>query len=304
MFIEISQLKEAGFKRSQVARRLNLDWRTVNKYWNMVPDEFARVTNESGRRKRKLGKYGDVILTWPRKHPDIPAAQVEDWLKKRYHDNSIKERTVRSYVAYLRDKHQIPKQTAGPRQYQAVEDPPMGHQMQLDFGEKKIPTKSGGHKRLYALGAVLSHSRQKYVEWSETPIKTEDLITLLQNCFVYYGGIPHEIVIDQDKLMVVSENYGEIIYTQLFEEFRRKMGFEMVVCRGSDPESKGRVEAVIKYVKHGFAANRTFTDITSWNQASLDWLERTANAKVHGTTKKIPAEVFALEKQYLKRGCP
>ncbi|QNO13369.1 hypothetical protein HYG86_00570 [Alkalicella caledoniensis] len=53
-------------------------------------------------------------------------------------------------------------------------------------------------------------------------------------------------------------------------------------------------------MKYNFAANRLFTDIRTFNQECWDWLERTANAKVHGTTKKVPAEVFALEKQHLQ----
>jgi transposase len=300
MFIEINQLKEAGFSRIKVAEQLRLNRKTVAKYWDMEPHEFSRALNQAGNRKRKLDKYEKTIVEWLKKFPDMTAAQVEDWLRERFNDYSIKERTVRSYVAHLRDKHGIPKQTENNRQYQAVEDPPMGDQMQLDFGETKVLTETQNHKKLYALGCVLSHSRHKYGEWSETPLKTSDFIAMLLNCFNFYGGIPREIVIDQDKLMVVSENYGEIIYTQQFEQFRRKMGFKLFVCRGSDPESKGRVEAVVKYIKYGFAANRTFTDISTWNRSCLDWLDRTANRKVHGTTKKVPAEVFALEKQYLR----
>ncbi len=300
MFIGIQQLKEAGFNRTQVARRLKLDWKTVNKYWTMGPDDFADAINQAGHRTRKLDKYEDFIVKWLREHPDMSAAQVEDWLKEQHNAYEIKERTVRSYVAHLRDKHGIPKQTSDPRQYEAVPDPPMGHQLQLDFGEKRIQTESGGWKKLYAFGSVLSNSRQKYGEWSETALTTSSLIGMLANCFSFYGGVPREIVIDQDTLMVVSENYGEILYTHQFEQFRKKMGFELWVCRPSDPESKGRIEAVVKYMKYGYAANRTFTDISAWNQSCLDWLDRTANQKVHGTTKKIPAEVFALEKQYLK----
>ena len=300
MFVEVHQLKEAGFKRAEVARRLNLNWKTVNKYWTMEPDGFAEATNKASNRTRKLDKYEDDIIKWLKKFPDMTAAQVEDWLKEHYDDTEIKGRTVRSYVAYLRDKHGIPKQPSDGRQYEAMPDPPMGHQLQLDFGEKKIQTQSGGWKKLYAFGSVLSNSRQKYGEWSDTPLATSSLIGMLANCFSFYGGVPREIVIDQDTLMVASENYGEIIYTHQFEQFRGKMGFKLWVCRKSDPESKGRIEAVVKYLKYGFAANRPFTDISAWNQSCLDWLDRTANQKVHGTTKKVPAEVFALEKQYLK----
>ena len=141
MFIEIQQLKEAGFNKSQVKWRLGLNWKTVDKYWTMEPDGFAEATNKASNRTRKLDKYEDDIVKWLGKFPDMTAAQVEDWLKEQYDDNEIKGRTVRSYVAYLRDKHGIPKQPSEDRQYEAVPDPPMG--LQLDFGEKKIKTAAG-----------------------------------------------------------------------------------------------------------------------------------------------------------------
>jgi hypothetical protein len=71
-----------------------------------------------------------------------------------------------------------------------------------------------------------------------------------------------------------------------------------VIGRKADPETKGKVENVVKYVKRNFAKNRTFHNLEKLNEDCLAWLERTGNGKVHNTTKKIPAEVFALEKQY------
>ncbi|MFW6271349.1 MAG: Mu transposase domain-containing protein, partial [Bacillota bacterium] len=62
---------------------------------------------------------------------------------------------------------------------------------------------------------------------------------------------------------------------------------------------KGRIEAVVKYVKYNFAKHRLFTTIQDFNKDCLAWLERTGNAKKHGTTKKIPAEVFRKEQSYL-----
>jgi hypothetical protein len=78
------------------------------------------------------------------------------------------------------------------------------------------------------------------------------------------------------------------------------MGFQVWLCRAGDPESKGRIEAFVKYLKRNFAANRLFTDLNTWNQCCEDWLERTANSKIHGTTKKVPAAVFLQERQYLR----
>jgi len=41
-----------------------------------------------------------------------------------------------------------------------------------------------------------------------------------------------------------------IIYTKEFEQFRQRMGFTVRPCRAHDPESKGRVEAVVKHFKN------------------------------------------------------
>ena len=61
----------------------------------------------------------------------------------------------------------------------------------------------------------------------------------------------------------------------------------------------GKIENVIKYAKHGFAEHRILDDIDTFNKDCIAWLNRTANAEEHGTTKKVPAEVFEVEKDHL-----
>lgn len=299
MYSEIHQLKSMGFNKAQVARQTSCNVKTVKKYWEMDPDDFAEVIENSGSRAKKLNPYKDVILGWLRQYPDMSASQVMDWLKDHYPDDQFRERTVRRFVTWLRKQHLIFK-TISERQYQAVPDPPMGKQMQIDFGETTVRKSTGGLFKIYGMGSVLSHSRYKYAEWSDKPLTTATFIHMLGHCFDYLGGIPEELVFDQDKLVAVSENYGDIIYTYEFEKFKQTHGFKVRLCKKNDPQSKGRVEAVIKYLKRNFAANRLFIDLRIWNQCCEDWLERTANSRLHGTTKKVPAEVFLLEKQYLR----
>lgn len=166
------------------------------------------------------------------------------------------------------------------RRYQAVEELPPGFQLQVDFGQKRIRNNGGGYTTLYAMGAVLAHSRYKYGKWIDKPFTTTMFVSMLLACFEYIGGVPEELVIDQDKLVSVSENYDDIIFTYEFEKFKQTMGFSVYLCRKSDPESKGKIEAVIKYMKNNFATNRLYSDIRSWNQSFLDWLKRTGNLSV------------------------
>ncbi|WP_242637766.1 MULTISPECIES: hypothetical protein [Bacillaceae] len=109
----------------------------------------------------------------------------------------------------------------------------------------------------------------------------------------------NEIAYDQDRLLAVSENAGDLIMTAEFTKYQQTRKFKVYLCRKSDPESKGKIEQVVKYVKNNFAKNRTFDNLVDWQESCLNWLKRTGNYKVHHNTKKRPMEVFALEKPHL-----
>lgn len=109
-----------------------------------------------------------------------------------------------------------------------------------------------------------------------------------------------EIAYDQDRVMSVSENAGDLILTEEFSAYSRYAGFSIHLCRKNDPQSKGKIEAVIKYVKNNFLSCREYPGISKLNSDGLAWLERTANAKKHDTTKMVPNRVFLEELKHLK----
>jgi DNA replication protein DnaC len=100
--------------------------------------------------------------------------------------------------------------------------------------------------------------------------------------------------------VLVSENYGDLIFTREFASYLQKRKFSIYMCKKADPESKGRIEKVVDFVKDNFASNRIFSGIDKWNEDCIKWLERRGNGKTHNTTKKIPAEVFNDERKYLQ----
>jgi len=126
------------------------------------------------------------------------------------------------------------------------------------------------------------------------------LINHLLDCFQYIGGIPEEIVIDQDKVMVVSENRVDIIYTKDFKQFIEEMDLKMYVCRKSDPESKGKIENLIKFIKLNFLSIRDFENIEKAKERLSKWLRRVANGKISLATRRIPQEMFIEEKAHLR----
>ena len=297
---KIQELKRNHLSKAQVARRLHADPKTIAKYWDMPPDEFAECKNRAEKRKRKADIYKDFIVSCLQKFPDMSSSQLYDWIKERSGKKNLpfQKRSFRNYVTDIRKEYDIPKPDTT-RQYEAVEDPPMGKQAQVDMGEISLETPSGRHKKVYGFGMVMSHSRHKYILWQTRPWTTADFVQAHIKAFSFFGGRPEEIVYDQDKVLAVSENNGDIIFTEGFQNYLNATGFSIFLCHGADPESKGRIEAVIKYAKHNFAEHRILDDIDDFNRDCIAWLERTGNAEEHGTTKKIPAEVFTIEKEYL-----
>lgn len=189
MYREIHQLKQIGLNKSQIARRLNINRNTVAKYMAMTAEEFNAYLEKLESRAKKLDNAHDEILCWIREYPELSNAQVLDWLKERLKIGDICEGTVRNYVMEIRERYNIPK-SSFVRSYEALDDPPMGHQMQVDFGEFKVIKGSGGSCKLYFIAFVLSNSRFKYVEWLDRPFLTQDVIRMHENAFEFYGGAP------------------------------------------------------------------------------------------------------------------
>ena len=300
VYIQIRQLLEQGFTKTSIAKKLGISRPTLYRYMEKSPKEMAEWIDSNKTRKKKLDPYKKLILSWLREHPDMKASQVEDWLKERFPDLKVSESTVRSYVRNLRREHNIPKEIYNKRDYEANPDPEMGRQVQVDFGETRQKTSDNKTVKLYFIAFVLSNSRYKYTEFLDRPFTTRDVIRAHENAFRWFEGIPREIVYDQDSLIVVSENGGDLILTKEFEHYRQERRFNLHVCRKADPESKGRIENVVGYIKHNFAAHRVFTNIERWNEDALKWLNRTGNYKIHNTTKKRPVEAFQEEKKHLR----
>src|SRR5699024_12630033 len=115
------------------------------------------------------------------------------------------------------------------------------------------------------------------MELLDRPFTTRDVITAHENAFRYFGGIPSELVYDQDALLIVSENNGDLILTKDFQSYKETRDLIVWMCRGADPESKGKVENVVKYVKNNFAKHRLYYGLNKWNETAWEWLERTGN---------------------------
>lgn len=304
MYHEIQRLRTMGFSISRIARYFILNPRTVSRHLKMSEDDFEKSLINLSERKKILDPYEVFVKERLSEFPDTSAAQIHDWLKEHHYDFSeVSPRTVYNYVAFIRQKYNIPYQPVV-RDFSPVEELPYGKQSQVDFGEYNMRLSNGKRKKVHFFAMGLSRSRMKFTWFLDKPFTAETVVVAHENAFEFFSGIPQMVVYDQDRTMVVDENLGDIILTSAFRQYTKTRNFELHFCRKSDPQSKGKIENVIQYVKKNFLYNRAYHNIETLNDQSLAWLARTANYLPHNYTKRSPQEEFIKEKQELTTFIP
>ena len=150
MYSQIKRFQEKGFSIRNTAKYLGVSRITVKKYFEMQLEQYKDIA-ATIRKQSSLDEYETIILDWIHEYPSIASAQIYDWLLEHYQVD-VSERTVSRYVRNLRLDHGLPKQ-AYKRDYEAVEERPMGYQMQLDFGVQNMPLsdRKGHRKRLWSI---------------------------------------------------------------------------------------------------------------------------------------------------------
>ncbi|MBU3929063.1 MAG: IS21 family transposase [Bacteroidetes bacterium] len=301
MWYKVKELKQKGLNKSQISRELGLNRKTVRKYLLINEDTFHKQIEQGRNLPMKLGYYLSYVRKELQAQPYLSAAQVEDRLKEHYLDlPEVHSKTVYNFVQMIRHRYDIKKpKSEGSRQYEQLPPLPYGLQSQVDFGESYLHTKDGHRVKVYFFVMVLSRSRYKFVCFQQIPFTSETAVYAHGLAFEYFEGIPKEILYDQDSVFLREENLGDYVLTHNFQAFSQQQPFKVMFCRKADPESKGKVENVVGYVKKNFLRGRSFINIESLNISVLSWLERTGNGKRHSATQLIPAQEWEKEKPYL-----
>ncbi len=300
MYHQIHQMLRDGFSRSSVASTLGTDPRTVKKYAAMSEAEYESFLLKRQCRAKLLTPYETFVKDRLVACPAASAAQVHDWLKEHHSPfPKTSPKTVYNFVMAIRRKYNIPLEKAS-RDYFIVDQLSYGLQAQADFGQYHLRNIEQGRKKVHFFIMMLSRSRMKYIHFLDKPFTIHTAIDAHEAAFKYFEGMTTEVVYDQDRLFLVAENMGELLLTQAFKDYVFEQEFHLHFCRKSDPQSKGKVENVVKYVKNNFLYGRIYHDIETLQTEALGWLSRTGNGMPHSTTKKIPMQEWETEKLHLK----
>jgi transposase len=279
-----------GLSIRAIGQQLGIARNTVRKYLRQDTEQIAQDRGDRSR-QRRLDAHRPYIEHLLRRYPRLSAVKVARKLHEKVGELDVSDRTLRRYVGRLKETIAV----AQPRYYAPVLDLVPAVQCQVDPGELRGVLIGGVERTVYFVVFVLSYSRLMHVGVSLQPLDTARLIELHDEALRAFGGVPEECVYDQTKMVVIAEQFRELTVNERFHQYATTAGFTVQACRGYDPESKGKVEAGVKYVKRDCLYGETFSDEADLRGHVQQWLDEVANVRIHGTTGRAPHELFAAE---------
>ena len=286
-----------GLSIRAISQELGLARNTVRGYLRRGTQEIAEQRLDTSR-QRRLDPHRLYIEHLLRRYPRLSAVKIARKLREKVGEVAVSDRSLRRYVQRLKATLAV----AQPRYYEPVLDLVPGVQCQVDPGELRGVVIGGVERTVYFVVFVLSFSRLMHVGVSLRPIDTECFIALHDEALRAFGGVPEECVYDQTKMVVIAEQFRELTLNERFHQYATSAGFRVQACRGYDPESKGKVEAGVKYVKRDCLYGETFADEADLRGHVRQWLDEVANVRTHGTTGRVPHEHFIAEEYAHLRG--
>lgn len=289
---KIDEMKREGLSIKRISALTGFDRKTIRKY----------LTNP------KTPEYG------PRKpRPSIMDGwqeYIEEQLRAGMWNGVVLHRKMQeqgftgSYTA-VKDYLTPLRKEAARVACRRFETPP-GKQAQVDWGVLgHVERESGvnGRKSVSSFVLTLGYSRAMYAAVAEDQTLST-LIRMHEEAFSFLGGVPHEILYDNMRTVVEGrDERDEVRWNPTFLDFSRYWGFVPRLCRPRRPQTKGKVENGIGYVRKNFLCS--FLGATSAKTpeklgAELHrWVKDVANQRVHGTTHRLVSEALEEERQHL-----
>jgi len=209
------------------------------------------------------------------------------------HGFTAKYASVRRFAVRLRG--------ATPVEARVVINTAPGEEGQVDYGDDGPMVRdlqSGKYKRVRLFVFTLGYSR-KSVRWLVWRSSAQTWAELHERTFRRLGGTTKIVVPDNLKEGVLTPDVYDPTLNPLYRDVLAHYGVVALPCRVRDPDRKGKVEAGVGHAQKTPLKGLRFETLEE-AQAYLDRREtRCADTRIHGTTKRQVAEMFAEERPAL-----
>ena len=274
--LRLQELKAQGKSLREISRETGFSRNTVRRY---LRDGHLPKEKVQEKRGSKLDPFKSQIDHWMKVDGLFNCQAM--WMRLRVKGYTGGATLIKDYVQNYR-----PPQCA--KAVQRYETLP-GEQAQVDWGICEYEDVDGRSHRMPVFVMVLGYSRAIYVEFA----RRCDIYSFLR-CFVHaiehFGGVPKIMLTDHMKTVVIGMNDDHTpAWNRTFEDFALAIGLTPKLCKVRRPETKGKVERGVGFVKDNFWPGRTYTDILDLNRQALAWGAQ-VDERIHGTTGERPCD--------------
>jgi transposase len=245
----------------------------------------SRPVADASAEWQAVAAHEQRIAEWLTRKRPLRLTKVHTLLR-REHDLDVSYDTLRRFAM----------QRLGWRQKAPtvrVDDPPPGQEAQVDFGRMgpMLDPVAGRVRTLWALIVTLSFSRYQFV-WPTFVQTTETVCEGLDRAWAFFAAMIRTIVPDNMKAIVKTPDALSPVLVAAFLDYAQARGIFVDPARIRSPKDKPRVENQVPYVRESWFDGETFTDLDDARRNAETWCRDVAGARVHGTTRRVPRELY------------
>ena len=325
----IIRLKEQGLSNRGVARKLGIDKKTVNKYWNEYKDNLKKLKETTDA--TEISKIQENITSAPKYNSENRirrkvTPEFLNALEKILEDEEKKVKVLGTHKQALTKQqiYELLKKQGFSLSYSTVvlemkriknsgkecfirQDYDFGDRLEYDFGEVKLVI-NGITKKYYI--AVLSSPAGNF-RWCYLydNCKKDVFLDSHVRFFEMIGGVWKEVVYDNMRNVVskfIGKNEKEL--NEDLVKMSLYYGFDVNVTNAFSGNEKGYVEGSVKYLRNKiFAENYKFNS----EEAAIEYMESqlmklNENSKIEEEKKKLkttkpPLELAEIRKSFVNK---
>jgi len=274
-----------GMSIRGISRRLGMARETVTRALQASGPPVYQRTAQRSKLDPFKGRIGELLAEYPR----LSAVRVHEIISREGYQGGVT--IVRVHLRRVR-----------PRPINAFQRTVYrpGEIGQADWAQMpdRIPDAYGKLRPVYALVMVLGYSRMLTVVFS-LRTRLVDFLRCHAEALAFFGGVPHTVVYDNLKSVVLRRRGAEVVFNPQFLPFADRYGFRPLATWPGEPHEKGLVERPIHYVKNNFWAGRKFAGMEDLQAQGNEWRDTTCNVRIHNGLDERPFDRFEIERSHL-----